>query len=110
VLSPNGNVSNPGGDGYCAGAGLREISEYNAILSAIGLGATQRNEIAMQTGLAQTFAFRTRLEKLVELGLIEATRNFGAFCLGALPVSCVDPAPSFLLQYRRKISQRAGTR
>jgi hypothetical protein len=33
----------------------------------------------MQTGLAQTFAFRTRLEKLVELGLIEATRNFAAW-------------------------------
>jgi hypothetical protein len=65
------------------------------VLSAIGLGATQRNEIARQNGLAQTFAFRTRLEKLVELGLIEATRNFGASASEPYRYRLSDPALRF---------------
>jgi hypothetical protein len=75
--------------------GLRELSEYNAMLSAIGAGATLRNEIAMQTGLPQTFAFRTRLEKLVDLGLIEATRNFEASTSEAYRYRVADPALRF---------------
>jgi AAA+ ATPase superfamily predicted ATPase len=95
VLSPNGNVRIQVETAIAQEHGLRELSEYNAILSAIGLGATQRNEIAMQTGLAQTFAFRTRLEKLVELGLIEATRNFGASASEPYRYRVSDPALRF---------------
>jgi hypothetical protein len=78
VLAPNGNVRIQVETIVAQEHGLRELSEYNAMLSAIGAGATQRKEIALQTGLPQTFAFRTRLEKLVYLGLVEASRNFGA--------------------------------
>jgi hypothetical protein len=49
----------------------------------------------MQTGLAPTFAFRTRLEKLVELGLIEATRNFGASAPEPYRYRVSDPALRF---------------
>jgi AAA+ ATPase superfamily predicted ATPase len=95
VLSPNGNVRIQVETAIAQEHGLRELSEYNAILSAIGTGATQRNEIAMQTGLAQTFAFRTRLEKLVALGLIEATRNFDAASSEAYRYRVSDPALRF---------------
>ena len=95
VLSPNGNVRIQVETAIAQEHGLREISEYNAILGAIGLGATQRNEIAMQTGLAQTFAFRARLEKLVELGLIEATRNFAASASEPYRYRVSDPALRF---------------
>ena len=95
VLSPNGNVRNQVETAIAQEHGLPELSEYNAILSAIGLGATQRNEIAMQTGLAQTFAFRTRLEKLAELGLIEPTRNFGASASEPYRYRVSDPALRF---------------
>lgn len=95
VLSPNGNVRIQVETAIAQEHGLRDLSEYNAVLSAIGLGATQRNEIAMQTGLAQTFAFRTRLDKLVELGLIEATRNFGASGTEPYRYRLADPALRF---------------
>ena len=95
VLSPNGNVRIQVETAIAQEHGLRELSEYNAILSAIGLGATQRNEIAMQTGLPQTFAFRTRLEKLVELGLIEASRNFAASASEPYRYRVSDPALRF---------------
>jgi uncharacterized protein len=95
VLSPNGNVRIQVETVVAQEHGLRDLSEYNAILSAIGAGATQRNEIAMQTGLAQTFAFRSRLEKLVQLGLIEATRNFGASASEPYRYRVADPALRF---------------
>jgi AAA+ ATPase superfamily predicted ATPase len=95
VLSPNGNVRIQVETTIAQEHGLRDLGEYNAILSAIGLGATQRNEIAMQTGLAQTFAFRARLEKLVDLGLIEATRNFGASASEPYRYCISDPALRF---------------
>lgn len=95
VLSPNGNVRIQVETAIAQEHGLRELSEYNAILGAIGLGATQRNEISMQTGLAQTFAFRTRLEKLMELGLIEGSRNFGASSSEPYRYRVSDPALRF---------------
>jgi len=58
----------------------------------------------MQTGLAQTFGSALGWKKLVELGLIEATRNFGASASDPYRIVCPTGA-SFLLQYRRKISQ-----
>lgn len=95
VLSPNGNVRIQVETAIAQEHGLRDLSDYNAILSAIGLGATQRNEIAMQTGIAANFAFRTRLDKLVDLGLIEATRNFDASSSEPYRYRLSDPALRF---------------
>jgi AAA+ ATPase superfamily predicted ATPase len=95
VLAPNGNVRIQVETMVAQEHGLRELSEYNAMLSAIGAGATQRNEIALQTGLPQTFAFRTRLEKLVDLGLVEASRNFGATTSQPYRYRLSDPALRF---------------
>jgi len=95
VLSPNGNVRIQVETAIAQEHGLRDLGEYNAMLGAIGRGATQRNEIALQTGLAQTAAFRTRLEKLVDLGLIEASRNFGAAVAEPYRYHVSDPALRF---------------
>lgn len=95
ALSPNGNVRIQVETVVAQEHGLRDLGEYNAILSAIGSGATLRNEIAMKTGLAQTFAFRSRLEKLEELGLIESTRNFGASASEPHRYRLSDPALRF---------------
>jgi uncharacterized protein len=95
VLSPNGNVRIQVETAIAQEHGLRDLSDYNAILGAIGLGATQRNEIALQTGLTQSFAFRTRLDKLVDLGLIEAVRNFGASSSESYRYRVSDPALRF---------------
>lgn len=95
VLSPNGNVRIQVETIIAQEHGLRDLGDYNAILGAIGSGATQRNEIAMQTGLAQNFALRTRLDKLVDLGLIEAGRNFGASSSEAYRYRVSDPALRF---------------
>jgi AAA+ ATPase superfamily predicted ATPase len=95
ALSPNGNVRIQVETVVAQEHGLRDLGEYNAILSAIGSGATLRNEIALQTGLAQTFAFRSRLQKLEELGLIESTRNFGASASEPHRYRLSDPALRF---------------
>jgi hypothetical protein len=107
VLPPNGNVRIQVETAVAQEHGLRDISDYNSILSAIGSGATQRNEIAMQTGLPQTFAFRSRLEKLSELGLIEATRNFAASTSEPYRYRVSDPALRFyygiIARYRSEL-------
>ena len=95
ALSPNGIVRTPVETVVAQEHGLRDLGEYNAILSTIGSGATLRNEIAMQTGLAQTFAFRSRLQKFEELGLIESTRNFGASASEPHRYRLSDPALRF---------------
>lgn len=95
VLSPNGNVRVQVETVIAQEHGLRDLGEYNAILSAIGAGAAVRNEIAQQTGLPQTFAFRSRLDRLVDLGFIESTRNFGAPATEAHRYHISDPALRF---------------
>jgi uncharacterized protein len=95
MLSPQGNVRIQVETVIGQEHGLRDLGEYNAILSAIGAGATSRNEIASQTGLPQTAAFRGRLDKLVELGFIDATRNFESQSSEAYRYHVSDPALRF---------------
>ncbi|HXC24994.1 MAG TPA: ATP-binding protein [Gemmatimonadaceae bacterium] len=95
MLSTNGNVRIQVETVIAQEHGLRDMSEYHAVLGAIGAGATDRNEIAQQTGLTNTAAFRVRLDKLVDLGLIEATRNFGANEARPYRYRLTDPALRF---------------
>lgn len=111
MLSPNGNVRIQVETVIAQEHGLRDVSEYHAILSAIGAGATDRNEIAQQTGIANTGAFRARLDKLVELGLIEATRNFDASETRPYLYRLTDPALRFyygvVARYRSELDSDA---
>lgn len=95
ILSPQGNVRIQVETVIGQEHGLRDLGEYNAILSAIGAGTTSRNEIAQQTGLFHTAAFRGRLDKLVELGFIDAVRNFESKSSEAYLYHVSDPALRF---------------
>jgi len=80
--------------GHSQSMGCASSVEYNAILSAIGWGQLSVMN-RMQTDSADLCVPHT-LEKLVELGLIEAP-GISLVCLGALPYRVSDPALRFLL-------------
>lgn len=71
--------------------GLRDTADYSAVLNAIGAGATDRNEIAQQTGLTNDFALRAKLDMLIELGFVTAWRNFDAKMNTPLRYRVTDP-------------------
>lgn len=54
VLDPAGAVRGQVETIIAQEHGLRDIPEYTAVLNAIGAGATDRNEIAQQTGARAT--------------------------------------------------------
>lgn len=107
VLSPAGAVRGQVETIIAQEHGLRDIPEYTAVLNAIGAGATDRNEIAQQTGLTNDFTLRTRLENLIELGFIIARRNFDAKSNTQLRYRVADPALRFyyaiVTRYRNEL-------
>lgn len=78
VLSPRGEVRRLVETAIEQEQGLRKISEYRAVLVAVGQGRTTRNEIAQAAGLDNTYAFVSMLETLERLGYVRSTRNFDA--------------------------------
>src|SRR5215213_6013694 len=92
--------------------GLRNIAEYKAVLAAIGHGATDRNRIAMETGLRADTPMRIMLETLQRLGYVEARRNFGAPSNEALRYRIADPALRFyyavVTRYRNELETTAA--
>jgi hypothetical protein len=109
VLSPAGAVRGQVETVVAQEHGLRDIAEYSATLNAIGAGATDRNEIAQQTGLANDFSLRTKLEMLIELGFITAWRSFGAKANAPLRYRVTDPALRFyyaiVTRYRNELER-----
>ncbi len=109
VLSPGGAVRSQVETIISQEHGLRDITAYSAVLNAIGAGATDRNEIAQQTGLANDFALRTRLDMLVELGFITAWRNFNAKTNTPFRYTVTDPALRFyygiVSRYRNELER-----
>lgn len=57
--------------------GIRQPAEYRAVLTAVAMGNTQLNDVAMATGLDQHIV-RRGLQVLGDLDLVRAERNFGA--------------------------------
>jgi AAA+ ATPase superfamily predicted ATPase len=109
VLSPGGAVRGQVETIVAQEHGLRDIAAYSAVLNAIGAGATDRNEIAQQTGLANDFALRTRLEMLAELGFVTAWRNFEAKANAPFRYRVTDPALRFyygiVTRYRNELER-----
>ena len=58
--------------------GLTKTAEYRAILSAVGSGRTEVNEIAMRIGAEHSNEVKYMLNRLVDLGYLERRRNFEA--------------------------------
>lgn len=109
VLAPAGSVRGQVETVIAQEHGLRDIAQYSAILSAIGAGATDRNEIAQQTGLANNFSLRSRLDTLTELGFITGWRNFEAQPAAPMRYRIADPALRFyygiVTKYRNELEQ-----
>ncbi len=95
VLSPRGEVRRLVETAIEQERGLRKVSEYRAVLVAIGQGRTRRNEIAQAAGLDNTYAFVTMLETLERLGYIRATRNFDGPANAPYRYALSDPAVRF---------------
>jgi len=109
VLSPGGAVRGQVETIISQEHGLRDITAYSAVLNAVGAGATDRNEIAQQTGLTNDFALRTRLDTLAELGFITTWRNFNAKKNTPLRYRVIDPVLRFyygiVSRYRNELER-----
>jgi AAA+ ATPase superfamily predicted ATPase len=109
VLSPAGAVRGQVETIVTREHGLRDIAEYSAVLNAIGAGATERNEIAQQTGLANDFSLRAKLDMLIELGFVTVWRNFDAKTNTPLRYRVTDPALRFyygiVTRYRNELER-----
>ena len=109
VLSPAGAVRGQVETIVTQEHGLRDIAEYSAVLNAIGAGATERNEIAQQTGLANDFSLRAKLDMLIELGFVTVWRNFDAKTNTPLRYRVTDPALRFyygiVTRYRNELER-----
>lgn len=109
ILMPNGMVRSQVETIISQEHGLRHLGEYNAILAAIGGGATDRNSIAQHTGLVLGSAFRLRLEVLANLKIIAPFRNFAAKQSTPYRYKIVDPALRFyyhiVSKYRNELEQ-----
>lgn len=88
--------------------GLRSVAEYKSVLAAIGQGATERNAIAMQTGLKNDASLRWMLDTLEKLSYVEARRNFGASANEPYRYRIADPAIRFyyavVMRYRNELA------
>lgn len=80
--------------------GIREPALYRSVLAAIAGGASGRNEIAMQAGLAERpHAARPVLERLEGLGVIGRERNFGAASNAPFQYRIADHAVRFWYRF-----------
>jgi AAA+ ATPase superfamily predicted ATPase len=95
VLAPGGQVRTQVETVIDQERGLRDTEEYKAILRAVGRGRTQLNDIAMYVGLPNGTPLRKKLDRLVALGYVAASRNFDARKKAPFRYSLADPALRF---------------
>lgn len=74
---------------------LRDTAKYRTILRAVAGGATERNEIANRSGLANDRGLRDKLDTLIELGYLERRDNVDARTNDAVRYAVADPALRF---------------
>lgn len=99
VLSPRGEVRLLVETAIVQEEGLREPQAYTAILRAIGAGCTELNEIVQRTGLPAGTPLRERIERLIELGYVEAHRNVDAKRTEPYRYRIADPAFMFYHEF-----------
>lgn len=75
--------------------GLRDFARYQGILASIGLKRRAVGEIAATLGWEVDYATRRMIGQLVELGLLEAERNFEEARNQAVRFRIADPALRF---------------
>ena len=95
VLAPGGQVRVQIESVIDQERGLRNPEAYKAVISAIGSGHTQLNDIAQYAAITAGTALRKMLDTLVGLGYVEARRNFGAPRNASYRYRLSDPALQF---------------
>jgi uncharacterized protein len=78
LLNPRGEVRQLVETALEQEDGLRDVGKYRAIVHAVARGDTERNAIALRTGLPNDQALRDKLERLIGLGYLEARQNIEA--------------------------------
>jgi AAA+ ATPase superfamily predicted ATPase len=99
LLRPDGEVRELVQTALLQEQGLREIPKYIAILRAIGRGRTELNEIASGTGMSPDNSLRDKLNRLIALDYITASRNLGAKPKEAYRYRVADPAFRFYYDF-----------
>lgn len=109
VLDPRGEVRTQIETIIQQERGIQNYAQYNAILTAIASGMTERNEIAQATGLENDYGLRSMLSQLEELGYIRAERNFNPASNEPYRHRILDPALSFyhrfVLRFRSELER-----
>lgn len=99
ILSPRGEVRLLLETAMVQEEGLREPATYTGLLRAIGAGNTELNSIAQRVGLPISTALREKIDRLVNLGYIEALRNLGAGPKEPYRYRIADPAFMFYHEF-----------
>lgn len=95
ALSPRGHVRHLVESVIEQERGLRNISQYRSILTAIARGRTELSEIADVTGMAAETPLRRKVQKLQKLGFVEGRKNFEAARTAPYRYRLSDPALMF---------------
>lgn len=92
ILSPNGEVRLQLETVLSQEEGLREYARYQGVLGAVGIKRRTIGVIAAHLGQALDSAFRRIVDRLVEMGYLEAERNYGEAGNQAARYRISDPA------------------
>lgn len=101
MLHPRGEIRMLVETALAQERGLREVSKYQAILRAIGMGSTEFAEIKSRAGLRDDgdTPVRRMVEKLMDLGYVRAERNVGAHTTAPFRYRIDDPAFAFYYEF-----------
>lgn len=94
-LSPRGEVRNLVETSLDQEEGLRDVAKYRAVVRAVAMGQTRRNEIAQRTGLANDTGLRDKIARLLDLGYLTTRANVDDHPNAPVAYTVADPAVRF---------------
>jgi uncharacterized protein len=92
LLSPAGEVRLQVETALAQEEGLQNLTRYRAILAAVGIGRRTVGSVASVLHANADSNFRRMVERLVDLGYLEAARNFEETGTHAVRYRVADPA------------------
>jgi hypothetical protein len=92
LLSPAGEVRLQVETALAQEEGLQNLTRYQGILAAVGIKRRTAGEIASVLSASADSNFRRMIERLTEMGYLEAERNFETTGTHAIRYRVADPA------------------
>lgn len=92
LLSPTGEVRLQVETALAQEEGLHNLTRYQAILTAVGIGRRTVGDIAAELNTTVDSNFRRMIERLTDMGYLEAERNFEETGTHAFRYRVGDPA------------------